>query len=347
VPTPAEAIVEATRPALRRGPCLVSFSGGFDSSIVLAAAVRAARADGLPDPVPITARFKAAPRSEESDWQEAVVRELGVREWIRLDGDDEDFDFVGSQALAVIARHGVLYPANAHFHAAMLERAAGGSLLTGVGGDQLYGGWRWPDAAAVREGRVRPTPRVLARVGRSRLPVAARGAIEQRRISIDLPWLRPEVEATMSRAWARARAAEPASWAGRVRWQVERRSLQLGVDSLARIAADHDALIDHPLAALPVAQAVAAAGPRLGFSRRDGAFRALYGDLVPAALATRRGKATFNEVFVGEATRAAAAAWDGTGLDASLVDPAALASVWREGVTLRTASLLQTLAARG
>jgi hypothetical protein len=47
--------------ALRRPPCLVSFSGGHDSSLVLAAAVRAAQRERLPAPVPVTWRVRDAP----------------------------------------------------------------------------------------------------------------------------------------------------------------------------------------------------------------------------------------------------------------------------------------------
>ena len=62
----------ALRPS-QRGPCLVSFSGGRDSSLVLAAAAKAARRDGLALPVPVTNRFACGPHSHESDWQELVV----------------------------------------------------------------------------------------------------------------------------------------------------------------------------------------------------------------------------------------------------------------------------------
>ena len=59
--TPLAALEEAILPALRRPPCLVSFSGGRDSSCVLAAATRAARREGLQPPVPVTLRVSNAP----------------------------------------------------------------------------------------------------------------------------------------------------------------------------------------------------------------------------------------------------------------------------------------------
>ena len=147
---PVAALERAVTRALQRPPCLVSFSGGHDSSLVLAAAVRAARREQLPLPVPVTWRVTGAPAAEESAWQEAVVGALQVTDWIRLRADD-DLDFVGPVAADVLRRHGLLHPANAYFHAPLLRQAAGGTLLTGAGGDQVLGRlhrprrpWWWP-----------------------------------------------------------------------------------------------------------------------------------------------------------------------------------------------------------
>jgi hypothetical protein len=78
--------------ALRRSPCLVSFSGGHDSSLILAAATKVARREQLP--AAVTWRPDGAPAADESAWQEAVVAALQVSDWIRLAADD-DLDFVG------------------------------------------------------------------------------------------------------------------------------------------------------------------------------------------------------------------------------------------------------------
>jgi hypothetical protein len=100
-PTPRAALEEALLPLVTRPPCGVAFSGGRDSSLVLAIATRLARMHGVPDPVPITRRFPTVAAADETDWQELVVRHLGLREWERIEFHDE-LDIVGPLA----QRHG-------------------------------------------------------------------------------------------------------------------------------------------------------------------------------------------------------------------------------------------------
>src|SRR6266511_4657791 len=153
--TPLQALERAVLPALRRAPCLVSFSGGRDSSVVLAVAVTVARKEGLPLPIPATNRFPDATATDESEWQERVVLHLGLDEWIRLDHRDE-LDCVGPVAADVLTRHGLLWPFNAYFHVPLFRLAAGGSVLTGVGGDEQLSPSQWSRALDVVRGRQRP-----------------------------------------------------------------------------------------------------------------------------------------------------------------------------------------------
>ena len=139
---PIDAFERAILPALQRPPCVVSFSGGRDSSAALAVAVRVARREGLPLPIPSTNRFPAVKDSHESDWQERVVAHLGIDDWLRPEFTDE-LDCVGPIATSVLRRYGLLWPFNAHFHVPHLEAAAGGSLLTGIGGDEILSSSSW------------------------------------------------------------------------------------------------------------------------------------------------------------------------------------------------------------
>src|SRR5205814_466359 len=145
---PVEALSEAMIPYLERPPCLVSFSGGRDSSIVLAVATAAARREGLEPPIPITYRFPNAPDTDESDWQELVIRHVGPSDWIHHVLTDE-LDLIGPLARECLLRHGVVYPPAAYDRLPMLRQARGGTLLTGVGGDELLRTWRWGRTASV------------------------------------------------------------------------------------------------------------------------------------------------------------------------------------------------------
>jgi asparagine synthase (glutamine-hydrolysing) len=80
---------------------------------------------------------RTSPPAPRRSGRSAVVGHLGLSDWLRLEFTDE-LDAVGPYAQRVMRRHGVLWPFNAHFHVPLFEAAAGGSLLTGVGGDQLF-----------------------------------------------------------------------------------------------------------------------------------------------------------------------------------------------------------------
>src|SRR5579884_2855232 len=153
-----EALEAAILPALLRPPCLVSFSGGRDSAAVLATAAQLAQREGLPAPIPATNVFSSEQDADESSWQELLVRHLGLSDWLRL-GYTDELDLIGPYAQRVLKAHGLLWPANAHFHLPLLEAARGGSLLTGIGGDELFIAARRLRSAAVLSRAARPRPR--------------------------------------------------------------------------------------------------------------------------------------------------------------------------------------------
>jgi asparagine synthase (glutamine-hydrolysing) len=69
---PADALRAALRPALERAPCVIGFSGGRDSSLLLALAVHEARRHGLALPIAVTLEFDGED-SREREWQELVL----------------------------------------------------------------------------------------------------------------------------------------------------------------------------------------------------------------------------------------------------------------------------------
>ena len=109
---PLAAVEAVVLRGLLRPPCLVSFSGGRDSSALLAVAVDVARREGLDRPVPITARF-GVDEADEQSWQETMVTHLGVRDWLRVDITDE-LDLLGDIGATFLRRHGLRYPQNTH-----------------------------------------------------------------------------------------------------------------------------------------------------------------------------------------------------------------------------------------
>jgi asparagine synthase (glutamine-hydrolysing) len=110
-PSPQAALEQSILPALARPPCGVSFSGGRDSSAVLALAAGLARREGLPLPIPVTNRFHHAPRADETAWQERVIEHVRPADWVKLDFTDE-LDVVGPFATGALRNHGLLWPCN-------------------------------------------------------------------------------------------------------------------------------------------------------------------------------------------------------------------------------------------
>jgi asparagine synthase (glutamine-hydrolysing) len=299
---------------VERGRCFVSFSGGRDSSAVLAVATDVARRHGVPAPVPVTIRAVGEPNSLESDWQELVVAHLRLDDWIRIEIRDE-LDAVGPYARRALEQHGLLWPFNAHFHLPMLEQAAGGTLLTGIGGDEL-----WAASQAPRLGRRR---RALGLA-----PYPVRRAVLRRRSRIDYPWLRPAARRAVRHSIAGEIAAQPPGVArGMGRWRTLR-SIAAGTAALDLIAGDVGASIRHPLLDRALWGAVAAAAPRAGFAGREDALRLVAGTSLPAEIVSRRTKASFDRVFFHDHARAFAGGWTGHGVPLDMVDVGALSKHW-------------------
>ncbi len=338
---PARAALErAALAGLRRAPCTVSFSGGRDSSAVLAVATRLAHREGLPLPIPVTLRFPEASTAHEARWQELVVAHLGLHDWERIEIHAE-LDHLGEMARAALLHHGLLWPANTHAHEPLLACAAGGSVLTGIDGDGLLGA-SWP---RLRAQLTRPGIahwRDVLRAGLAVSPTRVRAARYRRRPQIAMPWLRPDARREIDARFAADRASEPVRWDRRVEWYARRRYLHVGVHNFAILGAEHDTLVCHPLLDRGFLAALAAEGGRGGYGDRSAAMRCLFGDLLPDAVLTRTSKAEFGAAFWGPAAREFAATWDGSGLDEELVDVDALRAVWsEENPPLHTATLMQ------
>jgi asparagine synthase (glutamine-hydrolysing) len=326
-PSPVQALERALLPALRRPPCLVSFSGGRDSSAVLALATRVASREGLPAPIPATNRFPGVEESDESAWQERVVAHLRLEDWVRLDWHDE-LDSVGPVAARVLRRHGLLWPFNTHFHEPIAEHAAGGSLLTGIGGDEFLSESSWSRQLAVLGARARPEPRDALRVGFLAAPRPLRRLALRRRLPITYGWLTPDARRASTAAFAADGAAEPVRWASRLRWIRRFRDLTVGPESLGLLARHHDVLLAQPFLDRAFAEALLALPRGARFGDRTAAMRSLFGDLLPADVIERPTKSSFDPAFWNVHSRSLAASWDGSGIDGELVDAEGLRHEW-------------------
>lgn len=326
--TPREALEEDLVNALERPPCLVSFSGGRDSSAVLALAAYVARREGLEPPIPITARFRDAPGMDESAWQELVVGHVGVRDWQQVDVEDE-LDFLGPVSCSLLRQHGLLFPPSVSLLALLIERGGGSSMLTGVAGDSFFGGWRLARLGDAVARRARLAPYHLSALAYAAAPRAIR-AYHLRRSESGLRWLRPQARRAALAGWTAGEAAEPIRWDRQVRWRARLRRMVVMARSIETVAETPGCEILNPFLGARFLAALAHAGGARGFGTRSVLMERLFGDLLPREVIERRDKATASASFFNGQSRRFARLWEGEGIDQTLVDPDALRASWLE-----------------
>jgi asparagine synthase (glutamine-hydrolysing) len=339
--SPIEALESFVLDGLLRPPCLVSFSGGRDSSALLALATTIADRQGLARPIPITARFQAEETHEE-EWQRLVIRHLGIGEWIRVELTEE-LDLLGPAGTRYLSRHGLRYPQNVHFQEPLLERASGGSLLSGAGGDELFESHRWARAAMVLDRSVPIRRSDLLVVGAALSPRVIRSRVYLRG-RFDMPsWLRPAGQRRLLRRLHRWLGEDTVRYDAHLEWWRRSRYINHGQRSLELLAEDHGVTFLAPFSEERVMRAMAADGGRVGFASRAEAMHHVFADLLPREIIERESKATFLSPLVGASTRAFADIADATTvLPRELVDPAALRRAWQqEQVDVRSLPALQ------
>jgi hypothetical protein len=339
VVTPLQALEREILPCLLRPPCLVSFSGGRDSSAVLAVAAAVARREGLAPPIPATNVFPEAPDTDETTWQERVVRHLGLTEWLRIQHADE-LDLIGPYAQRVLSTHGLVWPFNTHFHLPLLDEARGGSLLTGIGGDELFSAARREHVAALLAGGVHPGPRDPLRIAFAFAPHAVRRAVLARRQPMAFPWLHPSARKTAARSLADWSAEEPLGVRDRLAWLRRARYLDVVTSAFDLMASGGGVHLVHPLLSPYVWTQVAGSAGAVGFQSRTEAMRQIFTDVLPDQICARGSKARFDQVFWTARTRAYVDSWDGSGAPDRWVNPTALAEHWRGEAPLANSYVL-------
>jgi hypothetical protein len=343
---PRAVLEDVVSAALRCPPCGVAFSGGRDSSLVLAIATHVARRDGLPEPIPITRRFADASEADEDVWQENVVRHLGLANWQRIAIDDE-LDVIGPLAARHLTTYGVVWPPAIASDTPLVDAVGCGTLIDGEGGDQVLGVAAhriapvtelcrspWP----LRRWRLRGAAYALAPAR-----VRARKAVERSLQVFPRPWLRPAGLGKLV-AWLESVEHDrPLAYGKSVRAIASRRGEVLGTENRQILARAHSVALTSPLLHPQFIAALAHHGGVLGAGSRTTVLRALAADLLPDAVLSRTTKATFNTCYMTTYTREFARTWTGAGVDDALVDCAELQRTWvAERPIPATAALLQT-----
>jgi asparagine synthase (glutamine-hydrolysing) len=342
---PVAALQRAIARELSDGsPCYVAFSGGCDSSLVLSAATVACRAMGVADPVPVTYRY-ADEQSDERDFQELVVRRLGLQEWVKFDFGIEA-DFLSPDTCAELTTMGPLWPPAPLTRARALRTLDSGVWLTGEGGDAVLGPRRlshldvaigmWsrrpahPPVRRLRRGLLELAPRPLR--GRSATAACVR--------SYGAEWLHPDLRQDYLRRVGELDASEPlrpSLWFGHY---LARPHVTIGHASLQAFKARFGLRWVAPLVDQEFLGSLRGGLGWRDYRGRRHLLRSFFSELLPDEIIERRSKATFNTALFGPYTRAFAARWEGTGAPAG-VDAEWLKQHWvSDAVSAGTAPLL-------
>ncbi len=212
--------------------------------------------------------------------------------------------------------------------------------MTGVGGDELLEPAGHYVARLLSERR-RPTSGDVRAVASAFAPRPVRAWRARRHVQ-PLPWLTAEAAAARARARGHE-SVEPLWWGRSVTetWWRSRERLAL-VASIAA-ACGEDVTVEHPFMDPAFVSAVAGALWRAGFPTRAAAMDLLFGDALPQEVRHRSDKAAFFAPFVNRHSRAFIEAWDGSGVDETLVDVPALRACWSaDQVDARSYALLQS-----
>jgi hypothetical protein len=328
---PLGALEELLLPALLNPPCFVEFSGGRDSSAILATAVNVARRRGLQLPVPMTRIYPEVPETREDEWQELVVRHLQINEWHRIEYTDE-FDILGPTATESLRQHGVLWPPTIHTKALVWRAAGKGTVVSGQGGDEIFGSRRLTPLAGLLAGNVHPRRQAATLALKTLAPRSIRKAIAAKDLNMGdkRVWLRNGVRERFQTMLVQDQVNEPLRWDRSTRRHPYRRADSIGLHNLKLSAASQRVMYLAPFLEPDFTKALALRGGRLGFPGRSAAMRALFSHLLPLELLERTGKAEFTGTFLRGFSRHFMDNWTGEGVDRELVDPALLRREWRK-----------------
>ena len=317
--------------ALSAGPVAVLFSGGRDSSALLAIAVHVARREGLPLPIPVTNRYPGNPDAIEDAWQEQVIERLGLGDWV-ISERHHEHETLGEVALTMLRRHGPQAVPN--WWITMLPPELGGiapgsdvqapsrplaTLVSGTGGDEVFIGPVRPLRAALLAGR-RPSLAQL-RWGRGQLlPARLQAARRWSSHAEPFDWVRAPAREQLGRAVAADIAAAPDRYDRSLDALWRLRDVRVLVDRNRVAAAESGARLLMPFLEPTVLGALGRRWGRAHPPSRAAGLEDLVGDLLPELVLTRVSKADYTSAFLGAQSFAWLEGWDGSGVDDAIVD---------------------------
>jgi len=256
-----------------------------------------ARNDGFDDPVAMTARWPGNEDADESVWQKHVAQELSVSRW-EIITPGTDFDLLGPSTTRLLREYGLLWPATITAMLPMLEAVAPGVLVTGEGGDEVFGSWSMGTVLdRLRRGQAK-WPELRAVAGAA-LPRSLRRGLTRAVVRPYQTWLTPQARAAQVKALACEEVAiAPLSWPGYLREFSRERGLRFSETILATLCQS----LGSSFAALLAPRFLAALGRRggrFGLGARTSAMRAVFSSLLSDEILSRISKATFGGVFWG------------------------------------------------
>ncbi|MGD9793299.1 MAG: asparagine synthase-related protein [Acidimicrobiia bacterium] len=322
----------------------VLFSGGVDSSLLLALATKVARERGLAEPTAITYRYDAPGSAIDVHYQECAIAHIRATNWAVLERGTAEL--IGPDAAAAIATVGVLQPAPSHVHLAAfdLARQAGPSpvVMTGEGGDETFAAQNCtiPRSLAAYTLRHSRQPRqVLARYR-----AASRWVFDSGRppsVTKWFPWLTPEGMSEVKRR--RLFPARPPAF--RRLTAVDRRQRRGyavdGIAQMSRLADSRGVELVHPLLEDEFVTALTRQLPVRWFTSRSTLIGHLWPGLLPAEVLYRTSKGEFTDAYFGSACREFAARWTGDSLASPYIDNERLRASWLGDQPWPSAHLLQ------
>ena len=331
--SPAAALRAVLREEILQGPCVVPFSGGRDSSLVLAVACSVAREVGATLPTALTFRHPGIPESDESAWQELVMAHLGglgLQPGWRIRDIDDELDIVGPLMAPLLEQCGhSVWPPNMATMIAVAGEYPSTAILSGEYGDGVLGARRATVIAGLLRRRGRGLSasywRAAGQVVLPRVVVAGGTYLGGWRP----PWLSPRGRRQW-RALAAADALRDPFRYDRNLWQtLSWRGPLLGMANLSAVCRRYGCTLASPLAHPRVLSALARSGGWRGPQSRGYATRLLGADLLPDQLYGRDTKANCLDSRFNQHTIATVDAWKGQNIDPDWVDAGRLASAWR------------------